>query len=334
MGSLGTLSKPLQAQPGSSAGVWGPPGADVSSIIASAANQPEVLVDYRILYEVHGSFDPWDTDNASLVVIAIDPFPTDRGRQFLRLSVRVSALAVPDENVQGDGARRNDVVRIEAFEPSSREQPVYVWATNEARRSLASLQPGASREKPSTAHTSKPERTHMLRVKSGWETANNGYGYASWEVSAAEKARGIGDSFTVAVLVRRPSGARFRLALAVNGDAGTFCRKALEFLPSDLSEERPWVTSGTFPSSAAGGKVPRGVCAGDLHHALLDNALEVLEEIGLVDPGESGCGALACLPARLRSTRLRSTMTMSTLTTGPQPSQRPTSRSMQGKVAQ
>lgn len=271
---------------------------------AGTAKGPGFYVDFKIVYEVHGGFEPPDRDNASLLVIRIVPFPKDIERQFLSFSVKLSVQAAAEKKRQStfhdDDNDENKMPQFRSFEPASQgQQFVDVYTTNETRERMAQLngqvpimQAASFGGQLSATNKSEFTRTHILKVSSreerdDLEVPHNVYNRVAWTISAANKDQGIGDSFTVALLVKRPPGSRFRLAAEVDGDVGSFLAKTKKFVSLGIGGKKPPTLLASFPSHPSNQKVPRGVDVGDLHRASTDNVMRDIKEVGLHLPEQA-----------------------------------------------
>ncbi|KAE9380875.1 ankyrin, partial [Stipitochalara longipes BDJ] len=138
----------------------------------------------------------------------------------------------------------------------------------------------------SGTNKSEFKKTHLLKVTSKEERndssmPSNVYNRVAWRIFPADKEQGIGDSFTVALLVKRPQGSRFQLAAEVDGDVGSFSANTKKFLLSGVGGRKQKTPLATFPLQPPNPKVPQGVLVGDLHRAAIDNVMRDIEEVGL-----------------------------------------------------
>ncbi|KAI0895985.1 hypothetical protein F4806DRAFT_496110 [Annulohypoxylon nitens] len=273
---------------------------------AGTIRRPGFSVDFEIIYEVHGSYDPSDHDNASLLVIRIIPFPKDIERQFLWFSIKLSVIPAahksgkPASNDYDDDDDESGILRVTSFEPASQgDQFIDVYTTNEARERMAQI----SAQVPITSTASlggqysatdklEFQNVHTLRVngrgdRSDMTLPHQIYNGAKWNISAANKTQGIGDSFTVALLIKRPEGSSFQLAAEVDGDVGSFSANARKLLPSNGGGRRRQTPLRTFPRTNVTQKIPPGILVGDLHRASTDNVLKTIKEIGLHLPEQA-----------------------------------------------
>lgn len=206
-------------------------------------------VDFDLVYEVHGGYDTGDEDNASLLVVRVVPRPDDLKRQFLWLKVTLTVL--PD-GVKGQRGHEDEynVPLLTSMEPASGgDQFADVFTTNESRETalkgtlqaqIWGVTPGAE-----SSRTSKSEfkAHHLLRVKSRRDStymalSKKSFNRVWWEIHAANKEDGIGDSFTVALLVKRPKGFKFRLEANTDGEIGVLSEKVKKFVPSGLRSKK------------------------------------------------------------------------------------------------
>lgn len=255
------------------------------------------FVDFKLVYEVHGSFDPSDTSNASLLVIRIVPFPKDIEKQFLWFKVKLSVLSTANPRAADDDDDDDDeenMLQLKSFEPASQgEDFIDVYTTNESRERMAQLsgqvpiaQAATVGGQITSTNKSEFQRTHLLRVKGREEQSHsdlprNVFNQAAWNIHAANEQQGIGDSFTVAMLIKRPPGTEFQLVTEVDGEVGSFLAGARKFISSNVRGKKPPTQLATFPIDFSNEKVPPGVSAKDLHRASTDNVMRDIEDIGL-----------------------------------------------------
>lgn len=264
---------------------------DVAPSLGEAPGN-DFTMDFQLLYEVHGALDPGDEDNASLLVIRMVPLPRKTDAQFGRLNVQLSVDLVSEN---GETAEDDDeIASLLSFEPAAAgAQFVDVYTTNEER--TGSLKASATVPVAQAAslgfeasHGSKSTftRTHLLRVKANAVKTSptipsqlrNG---ARWQITAATKEQGIGDSFTVAMLVKRPRGSSFQLVAEVNGHIGTFSEKSGKIIDSLIRRKRPPTRLAVLPLDRRNAKIPPGVLEDELHRASTDNIMRGIEEVGL-----------------------------------------------------
>ncbi|RSL41834.1 hypothetical protein CEP54_015700 [Fusarium duplospermum] len=126
-----------------------------------------------------------------------------------------------DDNDDDDDDDEENIPQLRSFEPASQgEQFIDVYTTNEYRERVAQLSGQVPIAQPATVggqltRTNKSEfqRTHLLKVK-GREERNdpslprNVFNQVAWTIIAANQDQGIGDSFAVAMLIKRPPGSK------------------------------------------------------------------------------------------------------------------------------
>ncbi|KAF3069900.1 hypothetical protein CFAM422_006811 [Trichoderma lentiforme] len=251
-------------------------------------------VDFELVYEVHGNYNRNDKDNASLLVIKVIPKPDNLKRQFVWLKITLTLL--PEGGIQQGEEDEGTVPLLRSLEPaSSGEQFADVFTTNETReRGLkGSIQAQVWGVSPgiegSSSSTSEYKKHHLLRVKSGTcrtirsmsrKTVNGAW----WEVHAANKNDGIGDSFTVALLVARPQGSKFRLEANIDGEIGVLSETVKTFIPSGLRSKKDPVLLDIFGTSNSilDQKAPPGIFPDHLHAASIEGTMKEIAEVGIV----------------------------------------------------
>ncbi|KAL1797008.1 hypothetical protein ACET3X_005548 [Alternaria dauci] len=253
-------------------------------------------VDFELVYEVHGGYDLGDEDNASLLVIKVIPRPDDRARQFYWFKVALSVLPDETPGQRSDGNEGNEgPPRLISIEPaSSGEQFADVFTTNEVRERVVEGVAGAQMYgvgadgKVSNLKRSEFKAHHLLKVRSGTARTNEALSKrwinsVWWDISAANPADGIGDSFTVALLVKRAKGSKFRVKASAEGGIGILCKAKSMFVPSVLRSRKKPALLDVFGPARAGSvqKIPRGVDEKNLHAASTDNVMKRIDEVGL-----------------------------------------------------
>lgn len=273
-----------------------PDGGQVRSDIKpnlGTITRSDFSVNFELVYEVHGSYNKDDNNNASLLVIKIIPKPDDIKRQFVWLKITLTLL--PEGGIQQGEEDEETVPLLRSLEPaSSGEQFADVFTTNETKEhglkgsiqaQVWGVSPGIE---SSSSSTSEYKKHHLLRVRSGTSRTINSLprrlvNSVWWEVRAANKDDGIGDSFTVALLIERPQGSRFRLEANIDGEIGLFSEKVKNFLPTGLRSKKDPVLLGIFGASnkVSDQKAPPGISPDDLHAASIDGAMKEIAEVGL-----------------------------------------------------
>ncbi|EFX03589.1 ankyrin unc44 [Grosmannia clavigera kw1407] len=243
-------------------------------------------VDFQTLYEVHGGYDPGDKDNASLLVIKIIPMPRDVNKQFSNFTVSLSVEAFAGEE--------DSKVHVVSFEPASLgSEYVGVYTKDHERQRVAQLSgqvpimaTAAAGIQLSSTDTTKYSTTHQLSV-TGTADRSDCYPYidvknrVSWQVRAASQEQGIGDSLTVAILVKRPCNAKFQLVGQVEGRVGGVSAATRRFLGKLAPYRRDPKILAIFPLDRRNTPMPPDVLADNLHRASTGNALRRLTEVGV-----------------------------------------------------
>ncbi|KAG5746817.1 hypothetical protein H9Q72_003503 [Fusarium xylarioides] len=281
--SSGVISLPLEVHSEDSGTVR----TDIVPTVAQA-QAAGFYVDFKIVYEIHGSFDQGDYDNASLLGVRIFPFPKDSKKRFEEFEVKLTVLADQDSP--------DEIPQLKSFEPAhDGEQFVDAFTTTESlevsKEISGELKPwevaslGAKR---TSARKSEFTQTHHLSVKAWPQRSSTSlplsiHNRAKWKITPATKEQGIGDCFSVSLLIWRPSGAKFRLVAEVSGNVGSRAENSKEWLKTNLQGKRSPSTLGTFPSDNVSlwGDAPPGVDSKDLHRASTTGLMSKFNDIGL-----------------------------------------------------
>ncbi len=253
-------------------------------------------VDFELVYEVHGGYNKGEEDNASLLVIRLVPKPDDLKRQFAWFRATLTVLSEKIDDL--DTVCDDQIPTIISTEPASRgEQFADVFTTNETRENTfkASLQAQVQAITPgveaSRSSKSDFKQHHLLKVKSGTGRAGRtilalsrkAANQAWWEVRAANEKDGTGDSLTVAMLIKRPRGSKFRVEAGIDGEIGTYSESLWKLMPSIVRRKKAPVRLDVFgPANAVlAQRLPKGVQVDNLHAASTDNAMRRIDEVGL-----------------------------------------------------
>ncbi|CAG9975207.1 unnamed protein product [Clonostachys byssicola] len=281
--SSGVISLPLELLNED----YGTVRSDIVPTVAQAA-VAGFYVDFKIVYEIHGSFDPGDDNNASLLGVRIFPFPKDSTKQFKEFEVKLSVLADKDSP--------NDIPVLKSFEPASEgAQFVDAFTTNESlehsNEISGELKPwdvASLGAKTSSVRKSEFTKTHRLSVRASSQRSSTTlsrsiHNQATWKIIPATKEQGIGDCFSVSLLIQRPSGTKFQLLAEVNGNVGSRAENSKEWLKTSIQGKRRPSTLGTFPSDnvSSRGDAPPGVDSKDLHRASTAGLMSKFNDVGL-----------------------------------------------------
>ncbi|KAF5977371.1 ankyrin unc44 [Fusarium bulbicola] len=246
---------------------------------------------FELVHELHGSYEKGETDTGSLLAIKIIPKPTDLKRQFVWFKVTLTVLHGTD-NPSND---EFNVPSIGSYEPASDgAQYASVTTTNETREQMfkGSLTGQVSGASPGIegSRTAKSEyqKRHLLQVRSGVQRTISSMSRKKanqvwWEIQAANKEEGIGDNFTVALLINRPKESNFRVEAEIDGEVGEFSEIAKSLIPKGLrSKKDPTVFKTFSPArSKPTSRVPPGIDLEDMHAASVDDLMKSIAWVGL-----------------------------------------------------
>lgn len=256
----------------------------------TAVKNSRFSVDFQLLYEVHGGYDPGDEDNASLLVIRVIPRPDDIERQFISFKLTLDVLP--------EGRRRDENKDsgplLASFEPaSSGDQFFDVYTVTHTRETArkgnlqAQMYGAGAGAEVARMDRSEFKTHHYLRVTSGTDRTNMSlsgewFNRVWWNIHAAKQGDGIGDSFTVALLVKRPKGSRFSIEASTDGKIGVLSEK-FEFIRSGFCSKKEPSCLRVFGPAKAGSvqKLPKGVDEKNLHAASTDEVMKGIDEVGL-----------------------------------------------------
>ncbi|KAI1658872.1 hypothetical protein F4813DRAFT_32127 [Daldinia decipiens] len=273
-----------------------PDGGQVRDDIApklGTITRSEFEVEFQLIYEVHGDYNKGDKDNASLLVIRILPKAHNHTRQFGWFKVTLT-IAQDWTDSSKESEDDESIPLIESIEPASRgTQFVDVFTTNETpeRAVKGSIQAqiyGATAGLEGS-NTSKSEfkTHHLLKVKSGTQRTVKALSRKKvnrvwWTLEAAKKEDGIGDSFTVALLIKRPRGSKFRLEAHTDGEIGTFKEKVKYVATGFWSKNEDKLLDIFGPAgNIKDQKIPKDIDVHNLHAASTENIMQRIEEVGL-----------------------------------------------------
>ncbi|CRG83433.1 hypothetical protein PISL3812_00784 [Talaromyces islandicus] len=256
-------------------------------------------VQFQMLYEVHGDHQAASsTNDASLLVIKMIPFSHDRKEHMVSFHVTLTVLPDKQHDSEIDWS---EAPTITTYEPNSGgAQYVKIRTTNETLEQAFEgavqlegfgVSPGI---KGSRTRKTEYEKDHVLQIGSG--SRRTGHiplrksNTVWWRIQAADiKDSGIGDSFTVALLIRRAPASSFQLQATVDSEIGNFVEKLKHFVPSGLRSHKPPTIIGTYGPEIdkESHKAPPGIDKHNLGAASRDNFIKRLKEIGLHLPEEA-----------------------------------------------
>ncbi|GES57671.1 ankyrin unc44 [Aspergillus terreus] len=288
---------------------YNPDAAEVKSDLPeqqSSIQNSSFTVKFQVLYEVHGDYTSTSTNNASLVVFKIIPESMDPKQRLLSFDITLTIL--PDGQV--DGPRNLPFLR--SYEPNSGgAEYIKVCTTNEtlertwegnAQLDVMGFSPGI---RGSRTKRTEFERQHVLQITSGFGSSPPApIGKANevrWSIRAAAdiKDSGIGDSFTVALLIRRPAASSFQIVAKVDGEIGDLRHQMKRLIPTGLRSKKKPTVLGTYGPRAdqESTEVPSGIDRHNLSAASKDNVMKTIKEIGLHLPEEARLANFQSQPA-------------------------------------
>ncbi|KAL4969564.1 uncharacterized protein BDV14DRAFT_195829 [Aspergillus stella-maris] len=250
-------------------------------------------VAFQMLYEVHGDHKaPNRVQDASLLVVKMIP-SSHKPKEHL-VSFKVTLTVLPDDQQKGYLGWDQAPI-LTSYEPSSSgAQHIKVLTTNETleRAFEGALQFDALGAAPGVKGTrtrkTEYEKQHLLQIRSGTDRHGSlpvgKRNTVWWQIQAADvKNSGIGDSFTVALLIHRASASSFQLQATVDSEIGNLAGRVKEFIPSGLrSRKLPTVIGRYGPGiGEQSTEMPPGIDRNNLGAASKNNVITALKEIGL-----------------------------------------------------
>ncbi|EAU38492.1 predicted protein [Aspergillus terreus NIH2624] len=285
-----------------------PGAAEVKSDLPeqqSSVQYSNFTVKFQVLYEVHGDYKSTSTNDASLVVFKIIPESTDPKQSLLSFDVTLTIL--PDGRL--DEPRNVPILR--SYEPNSAgAEYIKVRTTNEtlertwegnAQLDVMGFSPGI---KGSRTKRTEFEKQHVLQIESGFGRSPPApLGKTNevwWRIRAADiKDSGIGDSFTVALLIRRPATSSFQIMAKVDGEIGNLRDQMKRLIPSGFRSKKNPTVLGTYGprTGQESTEVPNGIDRHNLSAASKDDVMKSIKEIGLHLPEEARLANFRSQPA-------------------------------------
>ncbi|KAL4923525.1 uncharacterized protein BDV17DRAFT_237241 [Aspergillus undulatus] len=259
-------------------------------------------VKFQMLYEVHGDYKSASAhEDASLLVIRMIPFSHDPKEHLVSFKATFTILPDEQQQQQQGSVDWSQAPILTSYEPSSGgAQHIKVLTTNETLEQAfeGALQfegfgvsPGV---KGSRTRRTEYDKHHMLQIESGAHRTGSipvvKHNTVWWRIQAADvKGAGIGDNFTVALLIRRAPASSFRLQATVDSEIGNFAAKLKGYVPSGLRSRKLPTTIGRYGPGIGqeSTEVPDGIDRRNLSAASKNNVMKGLKEIGLHLPEEA-----------------------------------------------
>jgi hypothetical protein len=239
-------------------------------------------VEFQIVHEIHGKYERniQIEDNASLLVIRIIPRPKVSSNRILWFEVKLAVRTYlePDDY---DAAMGNDP-EIIAYEPAPKGSVNYddytVKVTDEATsKTTLSIAPPVGGVTGSEEFSKSRSKEYSVRtlheLKSGRDKSDLSMSRpnrAWWDVTAANQQDGIGDSLTVALLIKRPASSKFQLT------ADTKAKMSGTHVPWGKKKSDQVLGIFPLPPDPRTNKCPQGVSTDDLHAASEEEIMRTL----------------------------------------------------------
>ncbi|KAJ5657426.1 uncharacterized protein N7484_001075 [Penicillium longicatenatum] len=261
---------------------------------------PSCNVEFQCAHIIHGDYEPSDRDNASLLVLKASPVPKKPSRTIVKLTLGLTVL--PEHCQQRDIHTLDDwgsakLPTLISFEPAGDgAEQLNMRTTIETHETAynGSFTGGAFGVSgglgASSTETTQYKKNHMLRTNVALtrlrETRDvlpaTKYNQVTWNLAAGTEDTGIGDSFTVALLVKRPTGEGFSLWVHSRSETnsnkdklGNTFTKATQSIMGDRLHFLQGFSPGEG-SSAAATEIPEGIDRHNLHAASTEDRLKQL----------------------------------------------------------
>jgi hypothetical protein len=202
-------------------------GALKSNVLGllGSITQTGYSVRFQRAYEVHGSMDGMVVNNATLLVVRISPTAKDTRKQFKTFSVSLRVRYDPGE------PHRPKPPEIMAYEPGQegafylKEIPInQTRSTSMGGNASVQVPGGVSLGFQATQNLTeemKKSIQHKVSVKTDYGPGTYHYpDQVTWDLSAADKADGIGDYMVVAMIIRRAENSKFILEIETGAQLG------------------------------------------------------------------------------------------------------------------
>ncbi|KAI1396296.1 hypothetical protein F4819DRAFT_143226 [Hypoxylon fuscum] len=189
---------------------------------------------FYLVHAIHGKFDAKEAldDNASLLVLKIEPKTTDPSKTFLRFKVTLKCtrtrssvehpyIAAADPALGGERVLDDFII--------NKSKDLSYGASLSAQGSAVPLSGGVNMSK-SQGETYNLRERHTISARVDKTNARSVRDCAWWELRAAPTAsQGIGDFFTVAVVIHRSKGQQFTITADTEADLGGISDKLRRF---------------------------------------------------------------------------------------------------------
>lgn len=240
-------------------------------------------VEFQVLREIHGDYEKESKvkDDASLLVIKMITHPKDREKKVLSCNVKLTVLmAISNLDDDYEIGGNPEIVRYEPGGKGSVNYDDYsVKMTDQTSGALnLSIAPPTGGATIGGSFSQSRSKEYSIRLfhelSAGRDRSDLGMTNANrawWDVTAANKQDGIGDSLTVAILIKRPPGSRFRLSADTEGKIGG--------LNLSLGKKKVNQQLGIFPlpPNKITNKCPPGVMVDDLFASATAEVMRALQ---------------------------------------------------------
>jgi len=251
----------------------------------------DLKVEIEPLYQVHGQFNEWpvDKDNASLLVFKFLPKPKNREHKVLKLMIELRLLMRPRQVDDDDDDEWDDYPEIVSVEPSNRgaqyvdERVTDVTKQKENKITVTAPVKGPTLGAERSATETRAFQEHdLLTIATDLEKTDQSIhkkDLVRWTVTAASPDQGVGDSLTVAVLIKRAPESQFCLSFSSDGRLGSWVDKAMK--PFPFLKRKQQYPMGLYGPGRHDQDVPEGVLVSNLQAAMTNRALLNRLKVGL-----------------------------------------------------
>lgn len=268
--------------------------------LVGTAKKSGYEVNVRRQHQVHGLFEPYHSAEASLLVLKISCRADAIDDRIEFFSVKLRFEPAPDGDPDDDPPYVVAYAPAQEGDVSLSEHQTTVTKTRSLELTGSGQPPvgGASLGVKASGSTQKQfTQRHLYELQAdSWPepVSLSEPNVVRWRMKAATKFEGIGDSISVAVLLRRARSSRFSIRFEVKADVG-FLARVSEKLSNALKprKKKGGIMLGPFgPAKGAnpvpdGQTIPEDVYPTNLHDASLKDLLDKLAFVHTVEAVES-----------------------------------------------
>ncbi|EXJ88028.1 hypothetical protein A1O1_04955 [Capronia coronata CBS 617.96] len=219
----------------------------------------------RRQHEVNGLFEPHLSQEATLLVLKFQLKADDPNDRITFFSVSLIFDSAPDADDDDDppylvsfAPAQEGAISLEEHQTTvTRTHEFKVTGSGQAPLNVASLNLEGSR---STQREYTQQDKYVLQTQTSRDPMTlSEENVVCWEMNAASTPEGVGDSITVAVLLRRARSSRFSISLEAHAHVGSIANaveKVKDLL--DVRKKKKYKTLGRFGPAKGAKQVPGG----------------------------------------------------------------------------